>query len=53
MIWWDDQGAYLFTKRLEQGLFVWPFAKEGKISLSRPQLAKPLEGIDWRILKKT
>ena len=50
---WDGQGACLFTKRLERGRFVWPSAKEGKISLSRAQLAMLLEGIDWRILKKT
>ena len=34
IIWWDGQGACLFTKRLERGRFVWPSAKEGKISLS-------------------
>jgi transposase len=50
--WWDGQGACLFTKRLERGHFVWPSAKEGKINLSRAQLAMLMEGIDWRILKK-
>ena len=35
MIWWDGQGACLFTKRLERGRFVWPSADEGKINLSR------------------
>lgn len=30
IIWWDSQGACLFTKRLERGRFVWPAAKEGK-----------------------
>ena len=53
VIWWDGQGACLFTKRLEQGRFIWPAAKEGKVSLSRAQLAMLMEGIDWRILKKT
>lgn len=24
IIWWDGQGACLFSKRLEQGRFVWP-----------------------------
>ena len=26
IIWWDSQGACLFTKRLERGRFVWPAA---------------------------
>ena len=26
IIWWDGQGAYLFSKRLEKGRFVWPSA---------------------------
>jgi|GEM_PF-310718 len=34
VIWWDGQGACLFTKRLERGRFVWPSAKDGKISLA-------------------
>jgi transposase len=48
IIWWDGQGACLFSKRLEQGRFVWPSAKEGKIALTAAQLAMLLEGIDWR-----
>jgi len=28
IIWWDSQGACLFTKRLERGRFVWPAAKK-------------------------
>ena len=53
MIWWDGQGACLFTKRLERGRFVWPSAQEGKISLSRTQLAMLMEGKDWRMWQKT
>ncbi len=53
MIWWDGQGACLFTKRLERGRFVWPGASEGKINLSRAQLAMLMEGIDWRMPQKT
>ncbi len=26
VIWWDGQGACLFSKRLELGRFVWPSA---------------------------
>lgn len=53
IIWWDQQGACLFTKRLERGRFVWPAAKDGKVSLSPSQLAMLLEGIDWRTPQKT
>ena len=49
IIWWDGQGACLFSKRLEKGRFVWPSAKEGKIALTPAQLAMLLEGIDWRL----
>ena len=48
MIWWDGQGACLFSKRLERGRFVWPAAKDGKVSLTPAQLSMLLEGIDWR-----
>lgn len=53
IIWWDTQGACLFTKRLERGRFVWPTAKDGKVSLSSSQLWMLLEGIDWRMPQKT
>lgn len=53
IIWWDSQGACLFSKRLEHGRFVWPAAKDGKISLTSAQLAMLLEGIDWRMPKRT
>ena len=53
IIWWDAQGACLFTKRLERGRFVWPAAKDGKVSLSPSQLSMLLEGIDWRTPQKT
>jgi len=53
IIWWDSQGACLFSKRLERGRFVWPSARDGKISVSAAQLAMLLEGIDWRIPQRT
>ena len=53
IIWWDSQGACLFSKRLERGRFVWPAAKDGKVSLSGSQLSMLLEGIDWRMPRKT
>jgi len=53
VIWWDGQGACLFSKRLERGRFVWPSPADGKISLSSAQLAMLLEGIDWRSPQRT
>jgi transposase len=53
IIWWDGQGACLFSKRLEKGRFVWPSAKEGKIALTPAQLAMLLEGIDWRLPRRS
>jgi transposase len=44
VIRWNGQGACLFVKRLERGRFVWPSAKEGKVSLTPAQLAILLEG---------
>jgi transposase len=48
VIWWDGQGACLFSKRLERGRFVWPSIADGKLTISTAQLAMLLEGIDWR-----
>lgn len=53
VIWWDGQGACLFAKRLERGRFVWPAAKDGKVSVSPAQLSMLLEGIDWRAPART
>lgn len=53
IIWWDSQGACLFSKRLEKGRFIWPAAKDGKINETAAQLSMLLEGIDWRMPQKT
>lgn len=53
VIWWDGQGACLFSKRLERGRFVWPSPAEGKVSVTAAQLAMLLEGIDWRMPQPT
>jgi transposase len=53
IIWWDEQGACLFSKRLERGRFVWPAAKDGKVSVTAAQLSMLLEGIDWRMPSRT
>jgi transposase len=53
LIWWDGQGACVFTKRLEKDRFAWPAARDGKVLLSAAQLSMLLEGIDWRITRRT
>ena len=54
MIWWDGQGACLFSKRLERGRFVWPSASERQDCVMTPaQLSMLLEGIDWRAPVRT
>lgn len=39
VIWWDGQGACLFSKRLERGRFVWPSPVDGRVSVTPAQLA--------------
>lgn len=53
LIWFDGQGACLFSKRLEKGRFVWPSAASGTVTLSPAQLSMLLEGIDWRMPVRT
>ncbi len=53
VIWFDGQGSCLFSKRLERGRFVWPSARDGKLTLSSAQLSMLLEGIDWRAPERT
>lgn len=45
---WDGSGLCLFSKRLEQGRFVWPPIVDGRLQLTPAQLALLIEGIDWR-----
>ena len=53
LLWWDGDGLCLFAKRLERGRFVWPRTEEGVVVLSRAQLSMLLEGIDWRMPRRT
>mgnify|MGYP002639167111 FL=1 len=53
VIWFDGQGACLFSKRLERGRFVWPSATTGKVTLTPAQLSMLLEAIDWRAPERT
>lgn len=53
VLWWDGQGLCLFAKRLEKGRFVWPSAVDGKVTVTAAQLSMLLEGIDWRMPRRT
>jgi transposase len=53
VIWFDGQGACLFSKRLERGRFVWPSLAQGRVSVTSAQVAMLLEGIDWRTPQRT
>ncbi|EFO4252027.1 transposase [Escherichia coli] len=44
----DADGLCLFTKRLEEGQFIWPAVRDGKVSITRSQLAILLDKLDWR-----
>jgi len=48
ILWHDGLGMSLYAKRLERGRFIWPSVSDGVISISMPQLAYMLDGIDWR-----
>lgn len=50
IVFWDGTGLCLFTKRLEQGVFLWPpYIEPGRtLALTSAQLSALLEGIDWR-----
>lgn len=49
LLWFDGQGVCLFSKRLEQGHFVWSSSNTGRVCLTPPQLSMSLECIDWRM----
>ena len=53
IIWHDGQGACLFTKRLENGRFLWPSPADGSVAISSAQLGYLLSGIDWRNPQQT
>lgn len=53
ILFWDGQGMCLFSKRLERGQFIWPGAETGKAVITSAQLSMLLEGIDWRLPRRT
>ena len=52
-LWHDGQGLCLFAKRLERGRFLWPSTALGTVTISTAQFGYLLEGIDWRMPRKT
>ncbi|MGE0039485.1 MAG: IS66 family insertion sequence element accessory protein TnpB [Xanthobacteraceae bacterium] len=48
ILWHDGLGMSLYAKRLERGRFIWPSVTDSVVSISMPQLAYMLDGIDWR-----
>ena len=48
ILWADADGLCLLTKRLEEGQFIWPAVRDGKIAITRSQLAMLLDKLDWR-----
>ena len=53
ILWHDGQGLCLFAKRLERGRFLWPSAADGTVTIAPAKLAYLLEGIDWRMPRRT
>jgi transposase len=48
IIWHDAQGAYLFTKRWEQGRFLWPSLTDSVVTISVAQLSWRMPQATWR-----
>jgi transposase len=50
IVYWDGTGLCLFTKRLEQGVFLWPpdLDPGETLALSSEQLSMLIDGVDWR-----
>ena len=47
LLFWDQTGLCLLSKRLEEGKFRWPNVQDGVMRLSPGQLSALLEGLDW------
>jgi len=47
LLFWDQTGLCLLSKRLEGAKFRWPRIEDGVMRLSPAQLAGLLEGLDW------
>ena len=47
LLFWDQTGLCLLSKRLEGAKFRWPAIEDGVMRLSPAQLSALLEGLDW------
>ncbi|MDR0442189.1 MAG: IS66 family insertion sequence element accessory protein TnpB [Treponema sp.] len=52
-VWWDKNGFWLSTKRLERDRFPWPGTSEAVQELNGEQLSMLLAGIDFFKAHKT
>jgi transposase len=46
ILYWERGGFWLLARRLEQGTFAWPGAKEGRMEMSADDLLLLLGGLD-------
>jgi transposase len=46
-LWWDDNGFWLFYKRLEKGRFQLPKIIDAALELNKDQLSLLLAGVDF------
>lgn len=53
VLWHEGQGMCLFAKQLERGRFIWPSPADGGVTITPAQLGYLLEGIDWRMPRRT
>ena len=53
VLWHDGQGMCLYAKRLERGRFIWSSPADGMVTITPAQLGYLLEGIDWRMPRRT
>lgn len=53
ILYWDRDGFALWYKRLEQGTFRFPEAKDGRVEVTPAEMAAVLEGIDLSRARRT
>jgi len=47
LLWWDNNGFWLFYKRIEKGRFKLPKISESSLKLSKDQLSVLLAGLNF------
>lgn len=48
LITWDGSGLVMAQKRLEQGRFFWPEARDATVSITPAQWGLLIEGLEWQ-----